>query len=98
VRAKVLVYPHGKGSSSGGLYILEAVRRGNAPAAVITLDSDPVSAAGFILAKLLYEKEIPVIGRPEQNAVEVIKTGDWVRVDADHGIIEILASGLGRRT
>lgn len=89
VRVKVLVFPYGKGSSSGGLYILEAVKRGNAPAAVITLETDPVIAAGFIMAEILYDKKIPVIDKLERNPIEVIKTGDRVKVDANNGIIEI---------
>jgi len=88
-RERVLVFPYGKGSTSGGLYILEAVKRGNAPAAVINLEIDPVIAGGFIMAKILYDKDIPVIDRLERNPVEVIKTGDWVRVDANSGIVEI---------
>ena len=89
VRAKVLVFPYGKGSTSGPLYVLEAAKLGNAPAAVINLETDPVIAAGFIMADILYDKKIPVIDRPELDPIEVIKTGDWVRVDAKNGIIEI---------
>jgi len=89
VRAKVLVFPYGKGSSSGGLYVLEAAKRGNAPVAVVTLDIDPVIAAGFIMAKLFYNKEIPVIDKPQRNPCEIVRTGDWIKVDADNGIIEI---------
>jgi len=89
VKGKVLVFPYGKGSTTGGLYILEAAKRGNAPIAVINLETDPVIAAGFIIADILYNKEIPVIDRLEQNPIELIKTGDWVKVDANKGIIEI---------
>ena len=89
VRTKVLVFPYGKGSTSGALYVLEAVKLGNTPAAIINLETDPVTAAGFIMADILYDKKIPVIDRPELDPIEVIKTGDWVKVDAKNGIIEI---------
>ena len=89
VRAKVLVFPYGKGSSTGGVFILESARQGNAPAAVINLETDTVTAIGFIMAEILYDKEIPVIDRLERNPIEVIKTGDRVKVDATNGIIEI---------
>ena len=46
VNGKVLIFPYGKGSSTGGLWILEALRLGNAPAAVINLEVDPVLASG----------------------------------------------------
>ena len=88
-RGKVLVFPFGKGSTSGGLYILEAVRLGNAPAAVINLEVDPVTAGGFIMAKILNDLEIPVIDRVTPNPIETIKTGDRVKVDASNGTIEI---------
>ena len=89
IRAKVLVFPYGKGSTGGGLFALEAAKQGNAPAAVINLESDPVSVGGFILAEILYNKEIPVIDRLERNPIEVIRTGDRVKVDANNGIVEI---------
>lgn len=86
-KGKVLVFPHGKGSSTGGLWILELVRLANAPAGVINQITDPVVAAGFIMAKVLYEVEIPVIDYPNQDPVEWIRTGDWVRLDAEQGIV-----------
>ena len=89
VKAKVLVFPYGKGSTSGGLYILEAAKQGNTPAAVVNVETEPVIAAGFIMTEILYNKKIPVVDRLEQNPIEVIRTGDWVKVDADKGIIEI---------
>jgi len=86
---KVLIFPYGKGSTTGGLWILELARLGNAPAGVINLKTDPVIAAGFIMAKLLYKRKVPIMDRLEQNPVELIRTGDWVRVDADNGIVSI---------
>ena len=89
VKGKVLIFPYGKGSVTGGLWVLEAARLDNAPAAVINLEVEPVIAAGFIMAKLLYNKEVPVVDQLEQNPIELIKTGDWVRVDADNSIVYI---------
>jgi len=43
-RDKVLVFPYGKGSTSGGLYVLEAAKWNNAPLAVINLETEPVVA------------------------------------------------------
>jgi len=89
VKGKVLIFPYGKGSVTGGLWVLEAARLDNAPAAVINLEVEPVIAAGFIMAKLLYNKEVPVVDHLEKNPIELIKTGDWVRVDADNSIVYI---------
>lgn len=89
VNGKVLIFPYGKGSSTGGLWILEALRLGNAPVAVINLEVDPVLASGFIMAKILYNKEVPVIDHLEQDPTEFLETGDWVRVDANNGAVHV---------
>ncbi|MDO8568262.1 MAG: DUF126 domain-containing protein [Dehalococcoidales bacterium] len=93
LKDKILVFPYGKSSSSGGLYILETVRCGNAPAALINVEVEPVIGTGFILAELIYNKKIPVVDRLDQNPTEVIKTGDYVRVDGNNGTVEILKRG-----
>ena len=93
VKGKVLVFPYGKSSTSGGLYILEMIRCGNAPAAVINLNTEPVIGAGFIMAEIFYNKAIPVIDSLDQNPIELIKTGDRVKVDANKSTIEIFKQG-----
>jgi hypothetical protein len=32
---------------------------------------------------------IPLVDRLDQNPLEVIRTGDWVRIDADKGIVAV---------
>ena len=93
VKGKVLVFPYGKSSTSGGLYIMEMVRCGNAPVAVINLNTEPVIGAGFIMAEIFYNKAIPVIDSLDQNPIEVIKSGDRVKVDANKGTVEVLKRG-----
>jgi len=88
IKGKVLIFPYGKGSLTGGLWILETARLNNTPAAVINLDTDPIIAAGFIMAKLLYGKEIPIVDQLDFSPIDLIETGDWVRVNANNGIIE----------
>ncbi|MBI4333193.1 MAG: DUF126 domain-containing protein [Chloroflexi bacterium] len=89
LKGKVIVFPYGKGSVTGGLYILEAAKQGNTPAAVINLETDPVVAGGFIMADLLYGKETPVVDRPERDPVEIIRNGDLVKVDGNNGTFEV---------
>lgn len=89
IKGKVLVFPYGKSSSSGGLFILETIRSGNAPAALINREVEPVIGAGFIMAKIFYNREIPAMDRFDQDPLEIIENGDFIRVDADHGIVEI---------
>jgi len=91
VKGKVLVFPYGKGTSSGGLFIMQAIKRGNAPAAVINIKTDPICATGFILAEILYNKKIPVVDQLQQNMAEIIRTGDRVKVDGDRGVVEVIS-------
>lgn len=90
VKGKVLVFPYGKSSTTGGQFICEAVSLGNAPAAIVNAETEPVIGAGFIIANMLYNKDVPVVDRLDRNPVEVIKTGDWVRVDANQGIVKVI--------
>ncbi len=89
LKGKVLVFPYCKGSSTNGLFILELVRCGNAPAAVINIQTEPSTGAGFIMAEIFYKNAIPVIDNLDQNPIEVIKSGDWVKVDAERGTVEV---------
>jgi predicted aconitase with swiveling domain len=49
-----------------------------------------VIGAGFILARIFYHVAIPVVDRLDQNPLEVIKTGDYVRVDGHQGLVEVI--------
>jgi predicted aconitase with swiveling domain len=71
------------------MYILETVRCGNAPAAVINVETEPVIGAGFIMADLIYNKKVPVVDHLDCNPWDVIKTGDYVWVDGDNGIVRV---------
>ena len=61
IAGKVFAFPFGKGSSGAGLVILEMIRLGNAPVAIINLRSDPVILTGPLIAKHFYDKAIPVV-------------------------------------
>lgn len=64
---KVLAFTTPKGSSGTGLIILEQVRTGCAPAAIINLRSDPVVLTGPLIAKRFYGVSIPVVNLSEEN-------------------------------
>lgn len=55
----------------------------HSPAAYIITGNNPQTALGAVVARL------PSITDLEQDPAEVISTGDWVKVDADKGLIEI---------
>lgn len=80
---KVFVFTTGKGSSGGDSIVWKAKQLGNAPAAIICGASEPVLSGAVIAAG------IPTLDRPEKNIFELIKTGDYVKVDATSGLIRI---------
>lgn len=81
---KVFVFITGKGSSGGDFAAWSAKQNKNAPAAIICLESEPVLSGAVIIT------EIPTVDHPEKNVLELIKTGDYVKVDATAGLIEVV--------
>lgn len=93
LKDKVLVFPFGKSSSSGAVWILEAVRCGNAPAAIINVEADPIIGGGCFLAGMLYDKPLVLIDRVDKDPCEAIENGDYVRVNGGSGVVEVLKQG-----
>ncbi len=61
VTGQVLVMPVGKGSSSASSILLEAVRLGTAPAAILLAEPDAILALGAAVARELYGMAPPVM-------------------------------------
>lgn len=89
ISGKVMVYPEGRGSTVGAAIILELTRTNNAPAAIINTKIETITAAGGLLAKKFYDKDIPMIDRPSEDPVKAIKTGDIVEVNGTTGEITV---------
>lgn len=80
---KVLVFPSAKGSS-GWSTVAQVVRlAGKAPKAMIIREINSLTAMGAVVMR------VPTVTAPDRDPTEVIATGDWVRVDADAGIVEV---------
>ena len=61
VSGRVMALPVGRGSSSASSILLEAVRLGTAPAAIITAEPDPILALGAAVAREMYDTAPPVV-------------------------------------
>ncbi len=86
VAQKILIFPSGKGSSvvqADGIYQLNM--QGNAPKAMILQHPETVLVSSAIIM------EVPMVDKVDPEFYNVVKDGDRIRVDADHGTIEILA-------
>jgi predicted aconitase with swiveling domain len=77
---RVLVVPMGRGSCSGSGVLLEAIRNGTAPAAVISSRIDPIISLGAILGDELYASH-PVIVVIDESDRQQISNGDWITID-----------------
>ncbi len=80
---KVLVFPTGKGGIFSTNIMMDAATVGSLPKAIINTRTHPVWAAMAIVIN------IPLVDRLNKNPCEVIETGDWVKVDARKGLVEI---------
>ena len=87
VRGRVLVLPAGRGSSSASSILLEAVRLGNAPAAILTAEADPILALGAVVARELYGSAPAVLVLAPEDYAR-IQDGQMVTVTED-GSVEI---------
>ncbi len=80
VTGRVLVLPCGRGSSSASSILLEAIRLGTAPAAIILAETDPILALGVVVAKELYGNVPPIVVAPPDAYTSIIE-GMTVQVD-----------------
>ncbi len=81
IAGKVLVFPNGKGSTVGSYTLYRLKHAGLAPAAILNVECETITAVGCIIA------EIPCM---DQIAIQELKTGDRIRVDSGQGFIEVL--------
>ena len=88
VAGKVLVFPFGKGSSTGSLIILELARVDKSPAAIVNVRTEPILATGPVVCKHFYEKEIPIISL-DGSAFQMLQTGQQLTVNATEGVVII---------
>lgn len=61
IDGRILVMPGGRGSSSSASILLEAVRLGRHPLALVLGEADPVLVIGALVAADLYGVAVPVV-------------------------------------
>jgi len=82
-KGKVLVFPGAKGSSGWSTRFHLARIAGAAPLALVFNVMTTKVALGAVVM------HAPAITGLDQDPLDVIQTGDWVKVDADKGIVEV---------
>lgn len=78
-KGKVLAVPASRGSSTTTAVLLEAIRNGNAPAAIVVSCVDRFFALASIVADEMYGRPIPVIALSEEDFAS-LKTGEQVEI------------------
>lgn len=79
ISQKALVFPFGKGSSTGSLMILELLRINLAPAAIINIRTEPLLATGPVVGKHFYGKTFPIINIEEAD-FDLLETGIYAEI------------------
>ncbi|MDB5662305.1 MAG: hypothetical protein JWN59_643 [Sphingomonas bacterium] len=80
---KVLVFPGAKGSSGWSAMFHTARLAGTAPAALLFNVMTTKAALGAVVMR------VPTVTDFDRDPLDVIETGDRVRVDGDRGIVEV---------
>ena len=77
---RILAVPFSKGSSTTTAVLLESVRAGTAPAAILTTGADAFFALASIVADVMYGKSFPVVSlEPEDFAS--LRSGEQLQIE-----------------
>lgn len=82
-RDKVLVFRGAKGSSGWSSMFHLCRLSGTAPRAMVFNEMTTKIALGAVVMR------IPAVTGLERDPLDLVQTGDWVRVDGDRGLVEI---------
>lgn len=90
IRGKVMIFPYGKGSTTGSAWFLEAIRQGNGPAGIVNVETEPIIATALAIARLVYGISIPLVDRLEDDIGAIVTDGTRVRVDGTAGKVHVM--------
>lgn len=81
----VLVYPGGKGSTGATYTLYDMAAKNTAPLAIISPEADNVTLVGAVLGKISSVDRIPA------EFFETVRTGQWIEIDGERGIVRLSA-------
>jgi predicted aconitase with swiveling domain len=84
---KILVFPGAKGSSGWSNAFHMTRLNKTAPKAMLFTVMTAKIALGAVVMR------IPSLTEFDRDPLELIETGDWVKVDADRGVVEVTKRG-----
>jgi predicted aconitase with swiveling domain len=86
-KGKILAIPFTRGSSTTTAVLLEAIRAGTAPAAIITTDTDFFFALASVVADELYTAVLPLVALNKADFGK-LRSGDEISIGR-HGEIVV---------
>jgi predicted aconitase with swiveling domain len=86
VTGKVFVFPTGRGSSTSSAALIQSIKAGVAPAAIINTKVDPMLALGSIVSDELYHRAVPIVILKQEDFVS-IKQNDHLAVKPDGKVL-----------
>ncbi len=86
VAGRVFFFPAGRGSSTASAILLDAIRNKVAPAALVTIRTDPILSLGAIVADEMYGQTIPVLTLEEKDFYS-IREGDQIVIHEDGRLV-----------
>jgi predicted aconitase with swiveling domain len=87
---RVLCLPFARGSSTTTAVLLEAIRNGTAPAAILTTGADFFFALASVVADELYTQSIPLVALSAEDFAQ-LKSGEKLAIE-QNGSITIKAA------
>lgn len=90
LKDKVFIYSYSRGSTTNPAIFMEGVKNKVNPIALVMLEMEPMTMIGVASGRIFYDTIIPAVDHTDLNPIEVIKTGDRVRVNGDTGVVELL--------
>lgn len=88
---KIVFFVSTKGSSGTSNCLILARHYGTQPAAFINTELDSLAVIGCLM------NDIPMMSDLDADPFEVIKTGDWIEMDAEAGIIKVTPKSASAR-
>lgn len=83
VAGKILVISSAKGGVQSAMGIAELVKNNNGPKALVYDKTNPIMVHGAVMTN------IPIMDDFDQNPVEVIKSGDKIKIKPAKHVIEV---------
>jgi len=87
IKDKICFFPTAKGGIAAGWAFYDIKHKGIAPKAFVFGVTNPVMVQGAVFA------DIAITEGWDRPPAEVVRNGDWVRVDPSRRIIEVLRRG-----